>query len=136
IIVFILNESLVFFKEVSLFKFIMGRTWNPLKSAKDLSIFNIILGSLYVSLVAILLALPIGVGTALLLSTYTRGRWKIFIRGIIDILAGIPSVVYGFIGLLVLVKFFETTLGFSTGESVLAGGILLSLMVLPYILST
>ena len=106
---------------------------NPLD---NLSILNIILGTLYVSFTAIIIALPIGIGTGLLLCVYVNGRWKTITRGIIDILAGIPSVVYGFIGLLVIVKFFETALSFSTGESVLAGGILLSIMVLPYIIST
>ncbi|QUH21292.1 phosphate ABC transporter permease subunit PstC [Alkaliphilus sp. B6464] len=136
IVLFIFKESVVFFKEVPVLNFITGRRWNPLKSPNDLSIFNIILGTLYVSVVAIIIALPIGVGSGILLSTYIKGKWKIVIRGIIDILAGIPSVVYGFIGLLVIVKFFENTLDFSTGESVLAGGILLSAMVLPYIIST
>ncbi len=136
IIIFIFKESIVFFKEVSILKFITGRKWNPLKSPTDLSILNIILGTLYVSLVAIIIALPIGVGTGLLLSVYTNGKWKVITRGIIDILAGVPSVVYGFIGLLVVVKFFEAVLDFPTGESVLAGGILLSIMILPYIIST
>ena len=136
IIIFILKESIVFFKEVSILKFITGRKWNPLKSPTDLSILNIILGTLYVSFVAIIIALPIGVGAGLLLSIYTSGKWKVITRGIIDILAGVPSVVYGFIGLLVVVKFFEAVLDFPTGESVLAGGILLSIMILPYIIST
>lgn len=136
IIIFILKESIVFFKEVSILKFITGRKWNPLKSPTDLSILNIILGTLYVSFVAIIIALPIGVGAGLLLSIYTSGKWKVITRGIIDILAGVPSVVYGFIGLLVIVKFFEAVLDFPTGESVLAGGILLSVMILPYIIST
>ena len=136
IIIFILRESIVFFKEVSILKFITGRRWNPLKSPSNLSILNIILGTLYVSFIAIIIALPIGVGTGLLLSIYTNGKWKIITRGIIDILAGIPSVIYGFMGLLVIVKFFEAVLDFPTGESILAGGILLSVMVLPYIIST
>lgn len=136
VLIFIFKESTAFFKEVSIFKFITGRTWNPLSSPDKLSILNVILGTLYVSFVAIVIALPIGVGSALLLSGYIKGRGKTIIRGIIDILGGIPSVIYGFIGLLVLVKFFEIRFGFPTGESVLAGGILLSLMVLPYIIST
>ncbi len=136
VIIFIFKESFVFFREVSIFKFISGRTWNPLLSPDKLSILNIILGTLYVSFVAIVIALPIGVGSALLLSGYIKGRRRTIIRGIIDILGGIPSVVYGFIGLLVLVKFFEVRFDFPSGESVLAGGILLSLMVLPYIIST
>lgn len=136
IFVFIFKESFVFFKEVSIFKFVSGRTWNPLGSPDNLSILPIILGTIYVSLIGILIALPIGVGSAILLSSYTNEKVKRVARSVIDILAGIPSVVYGFIGLLVLVKFFEVKFSFSSGESVLAGGVLLSIMMLPFIIST
>jgi phosphate transport system permease protein len=136
IVIFIFKESIVFFKEVPILKFISGKTWNPLGSPDDLSILPIILGTAYVSFVGIIIALPIGVGSAVVLSSYTGDKMKRFIRGIVDVLAGIPSVVYGFIGLLVLVKFFEVKFSFSSGESVLAGGIILSIMMLPYIIST
>ena len=136
IFVFIFKESFVFFKEVSIFKFVSGRTWNPLGSPDNLSILPIILGTIYVSLIGISIALPIGVGSAILLSSYTNEKVKRVARSVIDILAGIPSVVYGFIGLLVLVKFFEVKFNFSSGESVLAGGVLLSVMMLPFIIST
>lgn len=136
IVIFIFKESIEFFKEVSILKFISGRTWNPLNSPDKLSILPIILGTIYVSFVGILIALPIGVGAAVVLSSYTDEKMKRVIRGIVDILAGIPSVIYGFVGLLVLVKFFETRFSFASGESVLAGGIVLSIMILPYIIST
>ena len=136
IFVFIFKESFVFFKEVSIFKFVSGRTWNPLGSPDNLSILPIILGTIYVSLIGISIALPIGVGSAVVLSSYTNEKVKRVARSVIDILAGIPSVVYGFIGLLVLVKFFEVKFSFSSGESVLAGGVLLSVMMLPFIIST
>ncbi|SHI96540.1 phosphate ABC transporter permease subunit PstC [Lutispora thermophila] len=136
IIIFIFKEGYTFFKEVPILKFITGTTWNPTGDPKKLSIFNIILGTLYVSIVAIVIALPIGIGCALLLSGYVKERPRLIIRGFIDIIAGIPSVIFGFIGLMVLVKFFEKAFGFASGESVLAGGILLAIMVLPYIIST
>ncbi len=136
IVIFIFKEGFAFFKEVSIFKFISGKTWNPLGSPDKLSIFPIILGTIYVSFIGILIALPIGVGSAVVLSSYTDENMKRVIRGIVDVLAGIPSVVYGFIGLLVLVKFFEVKFSFASGESVLAGGIILSIMMLPYIIST
>ncbi len=136
IMIFILKESMAFFKEVSLFSFISGKDWNPLKSPDQLSILPIILGTVYISVVGIMIALPIGVGFAFVLSSYTNRNIKRLIRGVVDILAGIPSVVYGFIGLVVLVKFFERAFEFPSGESVLAGGILLAIMMLPYIIST
>lgn len=136
IVLFIFKESIVFFEEVSIMKFVTGKTWNPLDSPDKLGILPVILGTIYVSLVGILISLPIGVGAAIALSNYTNEKVRRFLRGIIDILAGIPSVVYGFIGLLVIVKFFEIKFSFPSGESVLAGGILLSIMMLPYIIST
>ena len=136
IIIFIFRESLVFFEVVPIYKFISGTKWNPLGPPDQLSILPIILGTVYVSLVGIVLALPIGVGTAVVLSSYVDERPKRVIRSVVDILAGIPSVIYGFVGLLVLVKFFEIKLFFPSGESVLAGGIVLAVMMLPYIIST
>lgn len=136
VVIFIFKESLTFFKEVSLLKFITGRRWNPLGPPEELSILNIIWGTVYVSLVAIAIALPIGIGTAVVLSCYTNRNVKRLIRGIVDILAGVPSVIYGFVGLLVVVKFFEVNLSFASGESVLSGGIVLSVMLLPFIVST
>ncbi|NLY86651.1 MAG: phosphate ABC transporter permease subunit PstC [Tissierellia bacterium] len=136
VVIFIFKESLTFFKEVSLLKFITGRRWNPLGPPEELSILNIIWGTVYVSLVAIAIALPIGIGTAVVLSCYTNRNVKRLIRGIVDILAGVPSVIYGFVGLLVVVKFFEVNLSLASGESVLSGGIVLSVMLLPFIVST
>ena len=74
--------------------------------------------------------------TAVVLSCYTNRNVKRLIRGIVDILAGVPSVIYGFVGLLVVVKFFEVNLSLASGESVLSGGIVLSVMLLPFIVST
>lgn len=136
IIIFILKESLVFFEEVSIINFISGRKWNPLDAPDKLSIYPTILGTLYVSFIGIIIALPIGVGNAIVLSTYTKGESKRMIKSLIDILAGIPSVIYGFIGLLVLVKFFELKFSFPAGETILAGGIILAIMMLPFIIST
>lgn len=136
IVLFILRESIVFFKEVSILDFIFGKKWNPLGSPDKLSIYPAILATIYVSIIGILIALPIGVGNAIVLSNYTNNEIKKIVRIIIDILAGIPSVIHGFIGLLIIVKFFETRFSFATGESVLAGGIVLSTMMLPFIVST
>lgn len=136
IIIFILKESLVFFKEVSIVNFISASKWNPLDAPDTLSIYPAILGTLYVSFIGIVIALPIGVGNAIVLSTYTNGKSKRIIKGLVDILAGIPSVIYGFIGLLVVVKFFEVQFSFAAGETILAGGIILAIMMLPFIIST
>lgn len=136
IIFFIFKESSVFFREVSVLDFIFGNRWNPLDAPEKLSIYPIILATIYVSFIGIIIALPIGVGNAIVLSNYTSGNVKRIIRSVVDLIAGIPSVILGFIGLLVLVKFFEVRFSFAAGESVLAGGIILSIMMLPFIIST
>lgn len=136
IIFFILKESLVFFRQVSFLSFITGKIWRPVSVNPSYSIFPIILSTIFVSLIAIIIALPIGIGCALFISNYLDEGLRHFVKPYINILSGIPSVVYGFIGFLVIVKNFEVKLAFSSGESILAGGILLSIMILPFIIST
>ena len=97
--------------------------------------YNMILSTLYVAALAVLFALVIGVGCALCLACAATNRQRTLIMPYIDLLASIPSVGYGFIGLYIVVKFFEK-LGRSTGESILAGGIVLSVMILPYMISS
>lgn len=136
IVFFILKESIMFFREVPITNFVFGKKWNPLGPPDKLAILPAILGTVYVSIIGIIIALPIGLGNAIILSCYINEGAKRGIRSMVDILAGIPSVIYGFIGLLVLVRFFEVQFFFPTGESVLAGGIILSIMILPFIIST
>ncbi len=136
ILFFIIKESIPIFKKVSIFQYLFGTGWRPLSNPPSFSIFPMILSTLYVSIVAIIIALPIGVGCALFLANFIKEEIKEIIKTLIHILAAIPSVIYGFIGLLVLVKFFENYFSLSSGESILCGGILLSIMILPYIIST
>lgn len=136
ILFFIIKESIPIFKKVSILKYLFGSGWRPLSSPPSFSIFPMILSTLYVSVLAIIIALPIGVGCALFLSSFIKEDIKEIIKAFIHMLAAIPSVIYGLIGLLVLVKFFENHFSISSGESILCGGILLSIMILPYIIST
>ncbi|MBC2724091.1 phosphate ABC transporter permease subunit PstC [Desulfosporosinus sp.] len=136
VIVFISKESMQIFQEVSFLDFISGLTWNPLANEPAVGILPMILATFYVSIVAVLISLPIGIGCALELAALENERLKGIFTSILGVLAGIPSVIYGFIGLLVVVKFFETTFMFATGESILSGGIVLAVMVLPYIVSS
>lgn len=136
IVLFIFNESIVVFKKIPIKRFLFGMKWNPIASPPKLSIFPMIFATVYVSIIALIIAIPIGVGCAVFISVFLDEKSRSTAKSVIDILAGIPSVVYGFFGLLVIVKFFEIKFSFSSGESVLAGGILLSIMILPYIIST
>ncbi len=135
VILFIMKESLVIFKNTNFLKFIFTKGWRPTIPPIKMGILPMILSTLYVSLIAIIISLPIGVGAAIFLNIILGKRTRRIVRPCIDLMAGIPSVLYGFWGLLVIVKFLEVKLLFNTGESVLAAGILLAIMALPYIIA-
>lgn len=134
VLAFIILESMPFFKDQGIFKFISGKTWRVGVELKY-GLLGIILASVYTSFLAVAIAGPVSILLSLLIVGYVPRKKKKYISNLLNILAGIPSVVYGFLGLTVLVKFFEDKFNFPTGESVLAGGILLSLMIIPYITS-
>ena len=135
IIIFILKESLPLFREVGLKEFILGKRWKPVSvNGQYLGILPIISATFYVSFTAVLIALPVGVGCSIFLSCVLSLKIRNILKPYVDILAGVPSVIYGFMGLVILVKFFES-MGMATGETVLAGGILLSIMILPFMIS-
>ena len=137
LIFFIFRESQMAIREVGLADLLLGDQWRPLiyKDAPSYGMRNMILSTLYVAALAVLFALVIGVGTALCLACAATDRQRTLVMPYIDLLASIPSVIYGFIDLYIVVKFFEK-LGRATGESILAGGIVLSVMILPYMISS
>ncbi len=137
LIYFIFRESLPAIRDVGLKELLLGDQWRPLiyKDAPGYGMRNMIFSTLYVSALAVLFALVIGVGCALFLACRATERQRTMVMPYIDLLASIPSVIYGFIGLYIVVKFFEK-LGRATGESILAGGIVLSVMILPYMISS
>ena len=134
---FIFRESLPAIREVGLTELLTGCQWRPLiyTGQPSFGMRNMILSTFYVSVLAVLFALIIGVGCALFLACRATERQRTAIMPYIDLLASIPSVVYGFIGLYIVVKFFEK-MGRATGESILSGGIVLSVMILPYMISS
>lgn len=131
----VIIESIPFFKEIGIDGFIISGGWNPLKSEASYSLLPMILATLYVSFLAVFIALPIGLGCAIFLSFYSKKSISKTILACIDLLAGIPSVIFGFIGLVIIVKSFEIFFYMTSGECVLAAGILLAIMLLPYIIS-
>lgn len=137
VIFFIVKEALPLFKEVSVWDVIFGKRWMPIAYVGEPSfgIFNFIMATLYVSLLAMIIASVVGIGAAVYLSCAASGRARAVLYPFIDLLAGIPSVIYGFIGLVVLVRLFMK-LGVHTGSCVLAAAILLSIMLLPYLISS
>ncbi len=133
---FILKESLQIFNEVSVREFVTGRQWRPVSVNPRFGLWPIISASIVVSSLALLLALPAAVGSSLFLAHVCPHRLRRPLRMLMDIMAGIPSVIYGFIGVVVLLPFMERLFDMSSGDSLLAGGIILAVMILPFIIST
>lgn len=137
VIYFIVREARPLFREVPLADFLFGQRWMPIAYAGEpaYGIGNFIMGTVYVSAVAVTISAIVGVGVAVFLSCIAGERTRSLLYPFIDLLAGIPSVIYGFIGLVILVKFF-LKLGHPSGSSVLTAGILLAVMLLPYMVSS
>ncbi|MCD6127737.1 MAG: phosphate ABC transporter permease subunit PstC [Methanomicrobia archaeon] len=132
IIMFLFKEGLPILKKEGL-SFIFGRFWEPSKNIFGALPF--IIGSLSVTFLALLIAVPLGLFCAIFLSEIAPGWAESLLRPVIELLAGIPSIVYGMFGLIIIVRAIKVSIGLPTGESVLAGGIVLALMILPIIIS-
>ncbi len=134
LIVFLYKQSLPYFLKNSFLKFIFGRVWDATEVSGSFGIFNILLATVFISILACIISLPIAIGTALYLCFYTK-KSRVILIWLINILAGIPSIIYGFFGMIIIVKNIEKIFKVSAGESVLAGSIILSIMILPYFVS-
>lgn len=122
--------------KITLSNFLGGREWIPTGSpAAQFGVLPLILGTLWVSFGAILLALPIGLAVSIYLAEVAGMRLRNFLKPVIELLAGIPSVVYGFFGLVILVPFIRDTFNLPVGETALAGMIILAIMALPTIIT-
>lgn len=134
ICLFLFMNGLPAMARIGIFHFLLGRTWKPNNVPPAYGIFPMILGSIYVTAGAIAIGAPIGILTAVFMARYCPERMYRFLKPAINLLAGIPSVVYGFFGLVVIGPLIRDTLG-GTGSSMLAASILLGIMVLPTIIN-
>ena len=118
-------------KEIGFADFLLGKEWRP---GNDVyGIFPMIIGSIYVTAGAIIIGVPVGLLTAVFMARYCPGRLYKVLKPGIELLAGIPSVVYGFFGMVVIVPFIRGYIG-GNGSSILSASVLLGLMILPTII--
>lgn len=132
ICVFLFASGVPAIREIGVFNFLFGTTWRP---ANDLyGILPMIVGSIYVTAGALVIGVPVGVLTAIFMARFCPKWLYKIMKPAVNLMAGIPSVVYGFFGLVVLVPYIRDTFG-GRGLSVLTASILLGLMILPTIIS-
>ena len=118
--------------KIGIFDFLMGTTWKPNSMPASFGILPMILGSIYVTAGAIVIGVPIGILTAVFMAKYCPPKLYRILKPAINLLAGIPSIVYGFFGLIVIVPFIRNAFG-GAGSSMLAASIILDIMILPTI---
>lgn len=128
-------EALPFFKQTSLTDFIFGRVWRATEVNQSFQIFNMLVAGIYIALLACLISFPLSYGMALFICFYAKGFVKKGLTWLVNILSGIPSIVYGFFCMMVLLKLIENIFTMSAGESVLAGSIILAIMIIPFFVS-
>lgn len=132
ICVFLFGNGLPTIFKIGVTDFFFGQTWRP---NNDLyGILPMILGSAYVTLGAIVVGVPIGILTAVFMARFCPESMYKFLKPAVELLAGIPSVVYGFFGLVVMVPFIRDNIG-GTGSSMMTASLLLGMMILPTLIS-
>ena len=135
IFLFLTKEGLAVFKFVSPLGFIFGKSWYPISEPAQLGILPLIYGSLLVTLGAAVISIPIGVACAIYIAEIAPEKIKEVLKAGVELLAAIPSVVLGFIGMVTLVPWVKTTFNLPTGLTALSGSIILAFMAMPTIVS-
>ena len=132
ICLFLFVNGIPAMREIGIFKFLLGTMWKP--GNNIYGILPMIMGSIYVTAGAILIGVPIGILTSVFMASYCPKKVYRFFKSAIDLLAGIPSVVYGFFGLMMLVPLIRDLFHKGNGSSILSASILLGIMILPTII--
>jgi phosphate transport system permease protein len=135
IIFSIFYEGLPMFKTVPLFKFLFSTQWYPTHREPEFGIWTLLAGSVYATFGALLIAIPLGLGSAVFISEVAGKRLRELAKPVIELLAAIPSVVYGLFGMAVLAPLVQRTFQVDTGLNLLTTSIILGLMVVPIIAS-
>lgn len=128
-------EAFQFFSEVSIFDFFTDTQWTPLFTEKHFGILPLLTGTMLTSFIAIAVALPIGLTISIYLSEYAPRSFRKIIKPVLELLASIPTVVYGFFALIVVTPFLQQFIPSLSGFNSLSAGIVMGIMIIPYISS-
>ena len=131
----LLSESISFFKEVSIIEFLTNKQWTPLFVKKNFGILPLVTGTLLTTFIAVSVALPVGITIAIYLSEYANRTFKKITKPLLEILAAVPTVVYGFFALVVVTPFLQSFIPNLSGFNSLSAGIVMGIMIIPYVSS-
>jgi phosphate transport system permease protein len=131
---FIFQAGVPLIAQVGLWQFLTGTTWNPTSTPPQFGLLPMIVGSLWLTFGSLVIGVPLGLAVAIFMVELAPPRLATILRPAIQLLAGIPSVIYGFIGLTLLAPLVRSTLG-GPGLSVLTGAVILGIMILPSVIA-
>ncbi len=135
IIMVLLFETIAFFKEVSFIEFITDKEWTPLFAQKHFGILPLVSGTLLTTTIAILVALPVGLTIAVYLNMYAPKGFRKTFKPLLEVLAAVPTVVYGFFALTVVTPFLQSIYPDLAGFNALSAGIVMGIMIIPFVSS-
>lgn len=128
-------ESSKFFLHVSIWEFLTGTEWTPLFSKKEFGILPLLTATFMTSLIALLVALPIGLSIAIYLNEYANKKFRRAVKPMLEVLASVPTVVYGFFALTIVTPFLQSFIPGLSGFNSLSPGIVMGIMIIPMISS-
>lgn len=136
IVIVLVHESLGFFAQVSLWDFLTDTEWTPLFSIKHYGVLPLVAGTLVTTMIALTVAVPLGTIIAIYLSEFSSHRVREVVKPMLELLSGIPTVVYGYFALLFVTPLLQNTiLPDLPGFNMLAAGIVMGIMIIPYVSS-
>lgn len=135
IILILAVESFAFFKDVSIVEFLTSTQWTPLFSDTSYGILPLLAGTFLTTAIAIAVALPIGLIIAIYLNEYASQRFRKVVKPLLEVLAVVPTVVYGFFALLIVTPFLKMIIPELAGFNALSPGIVMGIMIIPYVSS-
>lgn len=135
IVLILFYESSGFFKKVSLFEFLTGTQWTPLFSEPKFGVLPLVAGTFLTTTIALMVALPVGLITAIYLSEFAPSRLREILKPVLELLAAVPTVVYGYFALLFLTPFLQKFIPNLSGFNALSPGIIMGIMIVPYVSS-
>lgn len=135
IVLVLLVEAVGFFREVSIVDFLTQTQWTPLFTQKSYGILPLLAGTFLTTLIAITVALPVGLTIAVYLNEYASNRFRKIVKPLLEVLAVVPTVVYGFFALLIVTPFLKIFIPSLSGFNALSPGIVMGIMIIPFVSS-
>lgn len=135
IILVLASETFAFFREVSVFEFLTDTEWTPLFVKKHFGILPLLAGTFLTTVIALAVAIPVGLISAIFLSEYSSLKLRNIIKPVIEILAAVPTIVYGYFALFFLTPFLKTFIPGLSGMNALSSGIVMGIMIVPLVCS-